>query len=63
MLILLSISGGLEFWYVNHTSMYESSESKVVKNIEFWGEISNNNWPNDCKQMYTKLLNFVDNYY
>ena len=44
--ILSSISSGLEFWLVNHTSLYEIYESKVFKNITFLGEISNN-WPND----------------
>ena len=42
MLILSSISRGLEVSSVNHTSMYGNSESKVFKNIKFWGEISNN---------------------
>ena len=46
MLILSSISSGLEFWSVNHTSIYENSESKVFKNITILAEISNN-WPND----------------
>ena len=44
--ILSSISSGLEFWSVNHTSIYENSELKVFKNIKFLGETSNN-WPND----------------
>ena len=44
--ILSSISIGLEFWSVNHTSMYENSESKVIENMTFSGEISNK-WPND----------------
>ena len=43
--ILISISSGLEFWSLNHTLTYESSESKVFKNIKFLDEISNN-WPN-----------------
>ena len=43
---LYSISSGLEFWSVNHTSIYENSESKVFKNTKFLGEISNN-WPKD----------------
>ena len=42
MFILSSISSGLEFWPVNHTSVYENSESKVFENIKFMGEISNN---------------------
>ena len=33
MFILFSISRGLEFGSVNHTSIYENSELKVVKNI------------------------------
>ena len=44
--ILSSISGGLEFWSVNYTPIYENSESKVSKNIKFLGEISNN-WQSD----------------
>ena len=44
--VLSSISRGLEFWSVNHTSIYENSESNVFKNITFSGEISNN-WPDD----------------
>ena len=42
MLTLYSISRGLEFWPLKHTSIYENSESKVFKNITFLGEISNN---------------------
>ena len=30
--VLSSISSGLEFWSVNHTSIYENSESKGFKN-------------------------------
>ena len=44
--ILFSISVGLEFWSINHTSIYENSESKVIENMPFSGEISNK-WPND----------------
>ena len=44
--ILSSISRGLEFCSVNHTSIYENSESKASKNTKFLGEISNN-WRND----------------
>ena len=39
MLILSSISRGLEFWSVNHTSMYENSELKAFENINSLGEI------------------------
>ena len=46
MLILFSISSALEFWSSNHISIYENSESKVFKNVNFLCEISNN-WPND----------------
>ena len=46
MFILSSVSSGVEFWSVNYTSVYESSELKVFKNIKFLGEISNN-WLND----------------
>ena len=42
MFILSSISGGLEFGTVNHTSIYENSESNVFKNIKMSGEVSNN---------------------
>ena len=43
MFILSSFSGGLEFWSVNHTLIYENSESKVFLKKTFWGD----NWPND----------------
>ena len=46
MFILSFISNSLEFWSVNHTSIYENSESKVIENMTFSGEISNK-WPND----------------
>ena len=62
MLILSSISSSLEFWLVNHISMYENSKSNVSKNINFFGEISSN-WPNDLLGgMYARLLNHVDNH-
>ena len=35
MFILSSISGGLEFWSVKHTSIYEKFELKVFENIKF----------------------------
>ena len=44
--IFSSISRGLEFWFVNHASISENSESKISKNIKFLGEISNY-WPKD----------------
>ena len=46
MFSLSSISSGLEFWSVNHISIYENSELKILKNIKFLHEISNN-WPNN----------------
>ena len=45
MFILSSIFSGLEFWSVNHTSIYENTELNFFKNIEFLGEICNN-WLN-----------------
>ena len=44
--VLPSISSGLEFWSVNHTSICESSESNIFENIKFQGEVINNG-PND----------------
>ena len=41
MFILSSVSSGS----VNHMSIYENSELKVIKNITFLGEISNS-WTN-----------------
>ena len=41
MFILCFISSGLECWSVNHTSIYEDSESNVFKNRKFLGEIFN----------------------
>ena len=46
MLILSSISSGLEFWSVSHTLILKNSELKVCRNIKFVGEIFNN-WPID----------------
>ena len=46
MFILSSISSSLEFWSVNHTSIYENSWLNAFKNIYFLGEISSN-WPRD----------------
>ena len=44
--ILSSISSGLEFSSVNHTSTKKNSESKVFEKIKYLGEICNN-WPSD----------------
>ena len=46
MFILSSTSSGLEFWSVNHTSVYENSELEVFKNINFFSGISSY-WPDD----------------
>ena len=42
MFILSSVSNGLKCRLVNHTSIYENSESNVFKNMKFLGKISNN---------------------
>ena len=44
MFVLSSISRALHFWLLNHTSIYENSESTVFKIVKVLGEISNN-WP------------------
>ena len=41
MFVLPSISSGLEFWSVNHSSIYEDSQLNVFKSINFLGETSN----------------------
>ena len=46
MFILFYISRELEFWSVNHTSIYKNSESNVFKNIKSSGKMSNN-WLNE----------------
>ena len=46
MFILSSIPSGIEFWLVNHTSVYKNSESKDFKNIKCL-DVIYNNWPND----------------
>ena len=46
MFILPSIPSGLEFWSVNHRSIYENYELNDAKTIKFLGEISSN-WPDD----------------
>ena len=46
MFILSSISSGLEFGSVNHTSINENSELNFFKNVTFLGKIYDN-WPND----------------
>ena len=46
MLILSSISSGLELWSVSNTLIYENSKVKAFKNTKTFVEISSN-WPND----------------
>ena len=46
MFIWSSISSGLEFLSVNHTSAHENAELNVFKNVKFLGKVSSN-WPND----------------
>ena len=55
MFVLSSISTGLEFWSVNHTSIYKNSESQSFSKISFFSEVSNN-WVNDL--FGTKTLEF-----
>ena len=45
MFFLSSITSGLEFWSISHTSIYDNSESKRFKSIPFFSEISSN-WLN-----------------
>ena len=61
MFVLSSVSSGLEFWSVHHTSIYENYESKVFKNFEVKYLIIDQKiyW----EQIFTLLSNFVDNYY
>ena len=42
MFILSSISSGLEFRSVSHTSIYGNYELNVFKKIKFLGEITSN---------------------
>ena len=60
MFILSSISRGLEFWSVSHNSIHKNSEWKVIKNIKFLGEISNN-WPNDLSG--TNVYNSLESWW
>ena len=43
---LSSVSSSLEFWSVNHISIYENSELSAFKNLKLLAEIFNNR-PND----------------
>ena len=62
MFIISGISRGLEFWSVNHTSIYKNSKLKVLKiqNILLKHLI---NWPNDSLGTNLhKLLSLADNH-
>ena len=62
MFISSSISSGLKFWSVTHTSIYENSELNAFKNTKPLREIFSN-WRNDLLgKMYTRLLKLVDNH-
>ena len=64
MFILSPIPKSLEFWSVNHTSIYKNSELKDFLKIKFWGEISNN-WQNVgnkfLQDSWILLIIMVDN--
>ena len=63
MFILFSVSRGLEFWSVHHTLKYENSELKVFKNINFCVKYLIIDEAIYSEQIYTRLLNHVDNHY
>ena len=60
MFILSFISSALEFWSVNHTSIYENLEFNVLKNIKILCEISND-WPNDL--LGTNTYEVIESYW
>ena len=60
MFILSSISTSLEFWTVNHTSMYENYESKLFKTTKVLSEVSNN-WLNDL--LGTNVYKTLESYW
>ena len=59
MFIFSSISSCVEFWSVSYTSVYENSESKVLK-IYFLGEMSTN-WPHDLLEI--NVYEIVESYW
>ena len=63
MFMQCSISSSLEFWSVNHTSIYENSKSNIYKNIKFWVKYLTIDQTIYLEYMYTRLLDFLDNYY
>ena len=50
-------SSGVEFWSVDHASIYEHSEFNGFRKTKCFGEISNN-WPNDL--LGTNVYNNYD---
>ena len=56
-----SISRSLEFWSVNHTSIYENSESKGCKNFLTFLKYVTINQMIYLEQIHTRLLNLADN--
>ena len=62
MLILSSISSGLEFWSENQTYI-KIANQKLFKNIKFIGEISNN-WSYDLLEanVYKTLESYLQYY-
>ena len=60
MFILSSISKGLEFWSVNHTSINEHCELNFFLNMKFSCEISSN-WTNDLLE--TNVYNTLESYW
>ena len=56
-----SIPTSLEFWSVNHTSMYKNSESKGCKNLLVCIKYVTINQMIYLEQIHTRLLNLADN--
>ena len=59
--ILSSLLVILLFSSINHTSMYKNSVFNVFENINSVGEILITNQMIYFVQMYTRLLNLIDN--
>ena len=58
---LTSISSSWILWSVNHTSIFENYDLNVFKDMKFVGAIYDKLPNGFLEQMYTKLLNLVDN--
>ena len=59
MFILSSISSGLEFWSVNHTTIHENSETKDFEIIKFSVKYLIIDQMIYWEEKYTRLLNLV----